>query len=145
MRSWLKKPFVLAAALTVVSSIISVALAVDAKEGSSLTPYDSTTTFRHFDLTSNADNFFQIGNPSSIVNQALNTKVIKNSYIRATSLPDYGARLISLTYKSTGRELLYQSPVGTPYGINEYNLYCNRLMAYDGIMLTFSEPGHGKY
>lgn len=145
MKSWLKKLSVLAVALTMVFSTTSVALAADAKESSSLTLYDSTTTFRHFDFTLNADNSFQTGNPSSIVNQVLNTKVIENSYIKATFLPDYGARLISLIYKPTGKELLYQNPVGTPYGINEYNFYYNWLMVYGGIMPTFSEPEHGKY
>ena len=143
MKSLLKKFFIFAMVVTLIISSSSVAFATGG--GTSLTMYDSTTTFRHFDFTLNSDNSFNTGNPSSIVNQTLNTKVIENSYLKVTFLPDYGARLLSIIYKPTGKELLYQNPVGTPYGIGENNFYYNWLMVYGGIMPTFSESEHGKY
>lgn len=145
MKSWLKKSPVLAVALTMVLSTASVVLAADTEEDSSLTLHGPTTTFRHPDFTLDVDNSLQTEDPPDVVDQALNTKVIENSYTRATFLPDYDARLISLIYKSTRKELLYQSPVKTPYGINEYSFYYNWSMVYGGIMPTLSESKHRKY
>lgn len=109
-----------------------------------LTMYDSTITFDHFDYTLNSDNSFQSGDPNNIVSTVFNTKVIENSYLKVTFLPEYGGRLLSIIYKPTGHELLYQNPVGAPYGIGEGNFYYDWLMVYGGIMPTFSEPEHGK-
>lgn len=127
-----------------VSSMLTFAGAAESDFGP-VTITDSTTTFNHFDYTLNADYGFVSGDPNTIVSTVFNTKVVENDFIKATFLPDYGARLLSIVYKPTGHELLYQNPVGTPYGIGEGNFYYDWLMVYGGIMPTMSEPEHGKY
>ena len=71
-------------------------------------------------------------------------KVIENDLIRLVVIPEYGARVLSFFYKPTNHEYLYQSEVGSPYGIGEGNFYYDWLMVYGGIFPTFPEPEHGK-
>lgn len=121
---------------------------LNANAASNFTPVtitDSTTTFSHFAYALDQNNGFVSGDPNNIVSTVFNTKVVENEFIKVTFLPDYGARLLSIVYKPTGHELLYQNPVGTPYGIGEGNFYYDWLMVYGGIMPTMSEPEHGKY
>ena len=146
MKQLAKRFLLLLMVLTLVlTSSILVTARKSSASSSSVTIYDSTTTFKHFDYTLNPDNSFQSGNPSSLVNTVFNTKVIENDYLKVTLLPDFGGRLLSIIYKPTGKELLYQNPVGAPYGIGEGNFYYDWLMVYGGIMPTFSEPEHGKF
>lgn len=111
---------------------------------SGLKLYDSSTVFRHFTFTLNGDNSIKTVDEKKIVETRFSTKVIENQYIKVTLLPDYGGRILSIIYKPTGHELLYQNPIGTPYGISEGNFYYNWLMVYGGIFPTFPEPEHGK-
>lgn len=106
--------------------------------------YDSKVTFNHFALELNQDNTMKSYNKNSRVDTVFNTKVIENKYIKVTLLPEYGGRILSIIYKPTGHELLYQNPVGTPYGMGEGNFYYNWLMVYGGIFPTFPDPEHGK-
>ncbi len=144
MKHTMKKLFSLLLTILVLSSVMPVAFAASEDFGA-VTLTDSTTVFDHFDYTLNDSHGFVSGDPNTIVSTEFNTKVVENDFIKATFLPDYGARLLSIVYKPTGHELLYQNPVGTPYGIGEGNFYYDWLMVYGGIMPTFSEPEHGKY
>jgi hypothetical protein len=106
--------------------------------------YNSTVDFKHFGYQTD-DNFMLVGyDENNIVTTTFNTMVIENPYIKVTLLPEFGGRILSIIYKPTGHELLYQNPIGTPYGIEEGNFYYNWLMVYGGIFPTFPEPEHGK-
>ncbi len=73
------------------------------------------------------------------------TKVLENDTLKVTLLPDYGGRILSIVYKPTNHELLYQNPLGTPYRVGNGDFYYNYLMILGGIFPTFPEPEHGKY
>lgn len=73
------------------------------------------------------------------------TWVLENRYLKVTLLPEYGGRILSIFYKPTGHEELYQNPVGVPYQIGTNVFYHDWLMVYGGIFPTFPEPEHGKY
>ena len=83
-------------------------------------------------------------NPSSITSTSYETWVIENDYLKVTVLPSFGGRILSIFNKATGREELYQNPVGTPYLVNSNIFYYNWLMIMGGIFPTFPEPEHGK-
>lgn len=72
------------------------------------------------------------------------TWVLENEFLRVTLLPEFGGRILSILYKPTGHEELYQNPVGVPYQIDTNIFYYNWLMVYGGIFPTFPEPEHGK-
>lgn len=71
------------------------------------------------------------------------TWIIENQYIKATVLPGYGGRVISLIDKDTGHEQLYQNPLATPYALNQGNFMFDWLQVWGGIFPTFG-PEHGK-
>jgi hypothetical protein len=70
--------------------------------------------------------------------------VLENKFLKVTLVPEMGGRILSLIYKPTGHEELYQNPVGVPYQINTDIFYYDWLMVYGGIFPTFPEPEHGK-
>ncbi len=76
--------------------------------------------------------------------QTFETWVLENEYLVVTLLPEFGGRILSIVYKPTGHEQLYQNPVGVPYQIDTNVFYFNWLMVYGGIFPTFPEPEHGK-
>jgi hypothetical protein len=78
------------------------------------------------------------------VQTEFDTWVLENEYLRVTLLPEFGGRILSMIYKPTGHEELYQNPVGVPYQIDTNVFYHNWLMVYGGIFPTFPEPEHGK-
>ncbi len=78
------------------------------------------------------------------VQTEFDTWVLENQYLRVTLLPEFGGRILSMIYKPTGHEELYQNPVGVPYQIDTNVFYHNWLMVYGGIFPTFPEPEHGK-
>lgn len=118
-------------------------LNVNAEENS-LKLYDSKVTFNHFAFELNSDNTMKSYDKNSRVDTEFKTKIIENKYTKVTLLPEYGGRILSIIYKPTGNELLYQNPVGTPYGMGEGNFYYDWLMVYGGIFPTFPDPEHGK-
>lgn len=117
----------------------------------------ASVTFRH--------NAFELTNPPTdlsvkqgsvrdkLVNERIDAIEVENKYIKATFVPGYGARLLSLIYKPTGNDLLYTNPVGTPYGISNpppgqsgtSPFYNNWLMVWGGVFPTVTESEHGKY
>jgi hypothetical protein len=76
--------------------------------------------------------------------RVLNAWVVENKYLRVTLIPEWGGRILSIIYKPTGHEQLYQNPVGVPYQIGTGIFYYDWLMVYGGIFPTFPEPEHGK-
>jgi hypothetical protein len=78
------------------------------------------------------------------VQTTFDTWVLENQYLKVTLLPEYGGRILSIIYKPTGHEELYQNPVGVPYQIDTKIFYHDWLMVYGGIFPTFPEPEHGK-
>ncbi len=114
------------------------------EESDTLKIYNSTVTFKHFDYALYADHTMKSYNPDSITDTVFPVQVIENKYLKVTLLPKFGGRILSIIYKPTGHEQLYQNPMGTPYGIGEGNFYYNWLMVYGGIFPTFPEPEHGK-
>ena len=82
--------------------------------------------------------------PADIMTHTFKGWVLENEYLKVTLLPEFGGRVLSLIYKPTGHEQLYQNPVGTPYLIDTGTFYHDWLMIYGGIFPTFPEPEHGK-
>jgi hypothetical protein len=76
--------------------------------------------------------------------RTFDTWVLENEYLTVTLLPDFGGRILSIIYKPTGHEQLYQNPVGVPYQIGTNVFFYNWLMVYGGIFPTFPQPEHGK-
>jgi uncharacterized protein DUF5107 len=108
---------------------------------------NSTFAFQHFPVQTNASN---VWNGSATPGQQLtsttfDTVVLENGYLKVTLLPSYGGRILSIVHKPTGRELLYQNPVGTPYLMQEDIFYYDYLVIMGGIFPSFPEPEHGKY
>lgn len=94
-----------------------------------------------------------------IVERSFSTYVVENKYIKATFLPEFGGRLLSLIYKPTGHDLFYLNPVGTPYGMSFNNdqdptaypttsgcpFFSNWLMVWGGVFPTIPNAEHGKF
>ncbi len=81
---------------------------------------------------------------NDIVTHKFKSLVLENEYLKVTLVPEYGGRIISMIYKPTGHEQLYQNPVGRPYGPQWDVFYYDWLMVWGGIFPTFPEPEHGK-
>lgn len=105
---------------------------------------DGTVHFRHASYTLHENNALESQNNDDIVTTSFPVKVIENDLVRVTVLPEFGGRILSIIYKPTNHELLYQNSVGTPFGDEEGNFYYDWLMVYGGIFPTFPEPEHGK-
>jgi hypothetical protein len=107
---------------------------------------DSTVVWQHHRYSVNAD--YSMATMTNVDNDIVGVqfqgKVIENELFRIVLVPEFGGRILSYFYKPTAHEYLYQSPCGTPYGINQGNFYYNWLMVYGGIFPTFPEPEHGK-
>jgi len=82
---------------------------------------------------------------TTVETRTFDTVVLENGYLKVVLLPDYGGRVLSIVHKPTGRELLYQNPIGTPYLMYEDIFYYDYLVILGGIFPSFPEPEHGKY
>ncbi len=80
----------------------------------------------------------------SKMTHTFDTWILENEYLQVTLVPEFGGRILSIVYKPTGHEQLYQNPLGVPYQIDTNVFYHNWLMVYGGIFPTFPEPEHGK-
>lgn len=114
---------------------------------------NAVATFNHRGITyTNPPSDYSV-RPSAvqdaIVGEDFRAIVVENAYIKATFVPGYGARMLSLIYKPTGHDLLYTNPVATPDGTTDNPgsspFYHNWLMVWGGVFPTFSESEHGKY
>ncbi len=130
--------------LVLIALTVSMAIAQDTTDGVTLT--SSETTWQTLAYEVDANNGMVRGSldADSIVDHTFNTYVLENEYLKVTLLPEYGGRILSMIYKPTGHEELYQNPLGVPYGMGAGNFYYDWLMVYGGIFPTFPEPEHGK-
>jgi len=106
----------------------------------------STIAWHTVKYATDADNGFVDGSldTSTIVARTFKTYVIENRYLKATLLPEFGGRILSIIYKPTGHEELYHTKVGVPYGMKSGNFYYDWMMVYGGIFPTFPDAEHGK-
>jgi hypothetical protein len=118
--------------------------AQDAAGGVTLTTSETTWKTLAYELDENNGIVRDSLDASTIVDHTFNTYILENDYLKVTLLPEMGGRILSMIYKPTGHEELYQNPLGVPYGIGAGNFYYNWLMVYGGIFPTFPEPEHGK-
>jgi hypothetical protein len=105
----------------------------------------SQVQWKTFNHTVNSD--FSLKNDTfsiDIVTHTYNSLILENEYLKVILVPDFGGRILSIIYKPTGHEQLYQNPVGRPYGPQWDAFYYDWLMVWGGIFPTFSEPEHGK-
>ena len=93
-----------------------------------------------------AENGFVDGSldATTIVDRTFKTYVIENRYLKATLLPEFGGRILSIVYKPTGHEELYRTEVGVPYAMKGGVFYYDWMMVYGSIFPTFPDAEHGK-
>jgi hypothetical protein len=112
-----------------------------------VTKKTSTFAFKHYATQTTADGVWN--GPETLSGQPIETMyettVLENAYLRVTILPSWGGRVLSIVHKPTGRELLYQNPVGTPYLMKQGIFYYDYLVIMGGIFPSFPEPEHGRY
>ncbi len=107
---------------------------------------DTTIIWHTFDYNLNEDNTISWSTSTQYdtVSRTLQGKILENKYLKVTLLPEFGGRILSIIYKPTGHEELYQNSCGAPYGIGQNWFYYKWLMVYGGIFPTLPEPEHGK-
>ena len=105
---------------------------------------NTTTDWKTLEHSYTSSYEFEWSNNNEVT-KTFNALVMENEYLKVTLVPEYGGRISSMIYKPTGHEELYQTPVGTPFGIGDDSFYYNWLIVYAGIFPTFPEPEHGKY
>ncbi len=104
---------------------------------------ESEVSLRHYDFRVNADG--SLGSTGgNIVETRYPVRILENDFLKVTVLPGYGGRILSITYKPTGHELLYQNPVASAFGRGQGSFYYNWLAVHGGIFPTFPEAEHGK-
>ena len=130
--------------LFAVAALMLLALSAEAADRVSLT--ESTITWSTVAYATGADNGFVDGSLDTkrIVDHTVKAWVLENDYLKATLVPEFGGRVLSLIYKPTGHEQLYRTEVGVPYGIKAGNFYYDWLMVFGGIFPTFPDAEHGK-
>jgi hypothetical protein len=108
--------------------------------------YESSVTWDTYRYALTEDGSFLLDSfdGKTIIQRTFKTWVMENKYLKITLLPEMGGRILSIFYKPTGHEELYQNPVGVPYEIGKGTFYYNWIIVYGGIFPTFPEPEHGK-
>ena len=104
----------------------------------------SSIVWQTFDYAMSSDFSLSNYDHSRIVERAFSTWIIENDFLKVTLVPEFGGRILSMVNKTTGREELYQNPVGTPYLVGSGIFYYDWLMIYGGIFPTLPEAEHGK-
>lgn len=130
--------------LSMIVLSLTVVTAQNATDTVTLTPSKTTWKTLAYKLDENNGMVPKSLDPSTIVEHTFDTYTLENQFLKVTLLPELGGRILSIIYKPTGHEELYQNPLGVPYGIGEGNFYYDWLMVYGGIFPTFPEPEHGK-
>ena len=131
--------------LIFIATVVVVNVAAQSSTGTvSLSETEITWTTTSFELDDNGAIIPASVDISSTMEHSFDGYILENDYLRVTLVPEYGGRILSIIYKPTGHEQLYQNPLGLPYGIGEGNFYYDWMMVYGGIFPTFPEPEHGK-
>lgn len=117
-----------------------------AAEPDRVTLSEQTISWSTVKYAVNADNSFVDGSfdETTIVDRTFKAHVLENRYLKVTLVPEFGGRIISIIYKPTGREQLYRTDVGVPYGMKGGVFYYDWLMVYGGIFPTFPDAEHGR-
>src|SRR5215217_8793312 len=110
-------------------TVLSATFALHAVPGTAapvsdgVTLSESTISWSTLKYATSAENGFVSGSldKKTIVDRTFKTHVIENRYLKATLVPEFGGRILSIIYKPTGHEQLYRTEVGVPYGINVGN------------------------
>src|SRR5882757_6925957 len=91
---------------------------------------ESTITWSTVTYATDAENGLVGGSldEKTIVDRTFKTHVLENRYLRVTLLPEFGGRILSISCRPTGREQLYRTGGGVPYGIK------GRIFYYGGVM-----------
>ena len=115
------------------------------KISAEVTLSESHVEWKTFNHRVNADYSLQNDTFSTdIVTHTYEALILENEYLMVTLVPEYGGRILSMIYKPTGHEQLYQNPVGRPYGPQWNAFFYDWLMVWGGIFPTIPEPEHGK-
>jgi len=136
---------VLAAVLSVLCAFCAVVHAAPpVPDGVSLS--ESTIIWNTVEYATDAENGLVSGSldANTIVDHTFKTYVLENRYLKVTLVPEFGGRIVSIIYKPTGREQLYRTQVGVPYGMKGGTFYYDCMMVYGGIFPTFPDAEHGK-
>ncbi len=146
LRVPLRSPIRFALAWLALICALQVAAPAAAAETDRVSLRESTIAWRTVKYAATAENGFVAGSldATALVERSFKTYVIENRYLKVTLLPGFGGRVLSIIYKPTGREELYRTDVGVPYGIGAGNFYYDWMMVYGGIFPTFPDPEHGK-
>ena len=135
-------------AVAVLSATVAFHVAIDAAAMASdtVTLTDSTISWSTVKYATDAQNGFVSGSfdKHTIVDRTFKAHVLENRYLKVTLVPEFGGRILSMIYKPTGREQLYRTEVGVPFGMSAGNFYYDWLMVYGGIFPTFPDPEHGR-
>lgn len=75
----------------------------------------SSFTWNHTDMDIDDKGFITRHDYTKLSSTTFETFILENEYLKLTILPGYGGRVLSMIYKPTDEEMLYQNPVGTPY------------------------------
>ena len=113
-------------------------------ESGELKAYNDEFIFKHFAYSMYTGSGQLWTSEQYTQTSTLPVHVLENQYLKVTLLPQLGGRILSIVYKPTGHELLYQNQVGAPYLANANIFYWDWLMIIGGIFPTFPEPEHGK-
>jgi len=107
---------------------------------------EQTISWSTVKYATDAQNGFVNGSfdKTTIVDRTFKSYVLENRYLKVTLVPEFGGRILSMVYKPTGREQLYRTEVGVPFGMNAGNFYYDWLIVYGGIFPTFPDPEHGR-
>ena len=139
MRLW--KVFILSCFVSIVALNVTAQTDTGAV---SLSPTEIVWTTTQYELEDSGAIIPSSVDNSSTMEHRFDGYILENDFLRVTLLPEFGGRILSIIYKPTGHEQLYQNPLGLPYGIGDGNFYYDWLMVYGGIFPTFPEPEHGK-
>jgi hypothetical protein len=137
------RAFILTLILVIIFPVKTI-YAQNSTGGVTLTPSHITWKTLAYKLDENNAVVSNSLDTKTVIEQTFDTYILENDYLKVTLLPALGGRILSIIYKPTGHEELYQNPLGVPYGIGDGNFYYDWLMVYGGIFPTFPEPEHGK-
>ena len=126
--------------------VVRIAAPAAAQEPDSVSLTESTVAWSTAKYAVTAENAFVDGSldTKTIVDRTFKTYVLENRYLKATLLPEFGGRVLSIIYKPTGHEQLYRTEVGVPYGMKGRTFYYDWMMVYGGIFPTLPDAEHGK-